>query len=302
MIYENFEQLIESRIKQAVKKNVALVCANEDHALGAIMEAGRDGIVKPILIAEVDKLEPVLEPYKDYCEYEIIPVADETEALKVMVELVQSGKANAIMKGLLQTADLMRAVVSSANGLRTGALMSGMVVVKVPSYHKLLCVTDPGLVTYPDLEQKKQMIENAVKTMKQMGFDNPKVACLAAVDHLNPKMPEAVDGAALKDMYESGDITGCIIEGPISYDLAIDSEAAAIKGYESPVAGDADILLCHNIAVANTLVKSLTFSCGGTAGAIVVGAKVPVVLPSRASSQEEKYHSLVLAASLNAEE
>ncbi len=301
MIYKNFKQLIESRIAHAEKKTVALVCAEEDHALGAIMEAGRDGIVKPLLIANPEKLKPVLEPYKDYCEYELIPVADEAEALNAMVEVVKSGRATAIMKGLLQTADLMRKVVSAESGLRTGSLMSGVLVVEVPTYHKLLCLTDAGLVTYPDVDQKQQMIVNAAAMMRKMGFDEPKVAVLAAVDHVNPKMPETLDGAELKARNERGEITGCVVEGPISYDLAISKESAEIKGYESPVAGDADILLCHNIAVANSLAKCLVLSAGGTAGAIVVGAKVPIVLPSRSSSMEEKYHSLVLAASLEGE-
>ncbi len=300
MVYENFEQLIESRIAHGKKKKtVALVCADEDHALAAVMEAGKKGIVKPLLIAEEEKLKPVLEPYKDYCDYEIIPVGSEDEALQAMVDAVSSGRADAIMKGLIQTGDLMRAVVSSKSGLRTGSLMSGMVVVKIPTYHKLLCVTDPGLVTYPDVEQKKQMINNAVGTLLKMGFDEPKVAVLAAVDRVNPKMPESLDGLALKELNSKGEIPGCIVEGPISYDLAVHKESAEIKGYESPVAGDADVLLCHNIAVANSLVKSLVFSAGGTAGAVVVGAKVPIVLPSRAASTEEKFHSLVLAASLD---
>lgn len=298
MVYKDFKQLIDTNIANATKKTIAVVCAEDDHSLGAVMEAGRDGIAKPLLIAREDKLKPLLKPYEDYCDYEILPVANEGEALQAMVDVVQSGRADAIMKGLIQTGDLLKTVVSSESGLRTGALMSHMLVVKLPTYHKLLCVTDAALVTYPDVVQKRQMIDNTVGTLARMGFDTPKVGVLAAVDHLNPKMPESVEAAELKELNQKGEISGCIVEGPISYDLTISKEAAEIKGYESPVAGDADVLVCHNIAVANTLAKSLTFSASAVGGGMVVGAKVPIILTSRSSSQEEKYHSLVLAASL----
>ncbi len=298
MVYKNFDELIDKNIKNAVKKNIAVVCADEDHTLNAIMMAGRDGIAKPLLIGDKDKIEELVKPYSDYCEYEIIPAADEAETLKKMVELVHAGKADAIMKGKIQTADLMRAIISEENNLRTGSLMSHMLVFEIPTYHKLICVSDAAMVTYPDLEKKKQILQNTVGALKGMGFDDIKVGVLAAVDSVNPKMPESVDAGELKKLNGTGEIPGCYIEGPISYDLAVNKESSEIKGYESPVAGDADMLLCHNIAVANSLVKCLTFSASAKAGGFIVGAKVPIILTSRASSTEEKYYSAVLASSL----
>ncbi len=298
MVYKNFAELIESNREQAVTKTVALVCAEDEHSLGAIMNAGRDGIAKPLLIAREEQLVPLLAPYEGYCDYEILPVADEAEALAAMVDAVKTGKADAVMKGLIQTGDLMKVVVSADGGLRTGSLMSHMVVLQIPTYHKLLCVTDPGLNMYPDVNQKAQIIENAVSTLTSMGFDPPKVAVLAAVDHLNPKKPETVDAVELMRRNQAGQIAGCVVEGPLSYDLVVSAEAAQIKGLQGTVSGDADVVLCPSVTTGNALVKSLVFSGSATAGGIVCGAKVPVILTSRASSTEEKYYSLVLAASM----
>ncbi len=300
MVFKNFDELIEQNIRNAVKKNIAVVSADDDHTLHAIMMAGRDGIAKPILIGDKNKIEEAVKPYAEYCEYEIVAAASEEETLKKTVELIHAGKADAIMKGRIQTADLMRAIVSEENGLRTGQLMSHMLVFEVPTYHKLLCVADAAMVTYPDVQKKKQIIANTVGALKSMGFDDVKVAVLAAVDNVNPKMPESVEADELKQLNGTGEIPGCYIEGPISYDLAINKESSEIKGYESPVAGEADMLLCHSITVANSLVKCLTFTAKAKAGGFIVGAKVPVILTSRASSTEEKYYSAVLASSLKA--
>ncbi len=302
MIYNDFNELIEKNIRGASKKNVAVICAEEAHTLEAVMSAGRDGIAHPILIGNRHKIEEELGEYKDYCEYTIIHAADTAKALDVTVDLVRKGETDAIMKGLIQTSDMMNMVVNKENGLRTGNLISHILVLKIPTYHKLLAITDVAMVTYPDLEQKKKLLLNAVVTLKSMGFTDIKAAVLAAVDFVNPKMPESVDAAELKKLYEAGEIPDCIVDGPMPYDLAIDKEFSSIKGYSSPVAGDADILLCPNITAGNILAKSLVFSAKSVAGAIIVGAKVPIILTSRSSSSEEKYHSVVFAASINKED
>ena len=299
MIYKDFNQLIERNIQGASKKNIAVVSAEDSHTLEAVMTAGKNGIANPILIGDEKKIIKELGNYKDYCDYRIVHAADTKEVLARTLELVHKGEADALMKGLIQTADLMNMVVSRESGLRTGSLMSHMLLLKIPNYHKLVCVTDAALVTYPDAEQKKQILLNTVETLKNMGLTDIKVAVLAAVDHVNPKMPESVDAAELKRLNQEGHFPGCIVEGPISYDLAMDKESSVIKNYSSPVAGDADVLLCPNITSANMLVKSLVFSCRSVAGGIVVGAKIPVILTSRSASTEEKYYSIVLASSLN---
>lgn len=299
MVFTSFDQLIEENRKKQDQKTVAVVCAEDAHTLQAVMTAGKDGVAKPLLIGDETKIRELVKEYEGYCDYSIIPAGDNAEALKKTLEMVRSGQADAIMKGRIETAELMRMVVSQESGLRTGELMSHMLVVKIPNYHKLICMSDVALVTYPDVEQKKQIILNTVGVLKGIGFSDIKVAVLAAVDKVNPKMPESVDAAELKRMNQAGEIPDCIVEGPISYDLAIDPESSRIKGYQSPVAGDADMLLCPNITAGNILVKSLVFSGNAIAGGIVIGAKVPVILTSRASSTDEKYRSVVLAASVN---
>ena len=299
MVFTSFDQLIEENRKKQARKTVAVVCAEDAHTLHAVMTAGKDGVAKPLLIGDEAKIRELVKEYEGYCDYSIIPADDNSDALNTTLELVRSGQADAIMKGRIETAELMRMVVSQESGLRTGELMSHMLVVKIPNYHKLICMSDVALVTYPDVEQKKQIILNTVGVLKGIGFSDIKVAVLAAVDKVNPKMPESVDAAELKKMNQAGEIPDCIVEGPISYDLAIDPESARIKGYQSPVAGDADMLLCPNITAGNILVKSLVFSGNAIAGGIVIGAKVPVILTSRASSTDEKYRSVVLAASVN---
>jgi len=240
------------------------------------MSAGKDGIAHPILIGKRKKIEDELSDYKDYCDYTIIHAKDTAAALKITVDLVRKGETDAIMKELIQTADFMNMVVNKENNLRTGNLISHILILKIPTYHKLLAITDVAMGTYPDLEQKKQLLLNAVNTLKSMGFTDINAAVLAAVDHVNPKMPESVDAAELKKLYEAGEIPDCIVEGPMSYDLAVDKESCVIKGYKSPVAGDADILLCPNITAGNMLAKSLVFSAKSDAGTIIVGAKVPI--------------------------
>ncbi|MBP2651655.1 MAG: phosphate butyryltransferase [Firmicutes bacterium] len=200
------------------------------------------------------------------------------------------------MKGKIQTADLLKAVVNKEKGLRTGSVMSHVVLHEIPTYHKLLVITDGGMMMYPNLAEKKQIIENAVNSLLSLGYDKPKVAVLAAVENVNPKMPEAVDAGLLKEMNQKGEIKNCIVEGPISYDLAMSKDAAKIKGYESPVTEDADILMVPNITVGNIMGKALVYSAGAKIAGFIVGAKVPIVLTSRGSSAEEKYLSLVLSA------
>lgn len=218
------------------------------------------------------------------------------ECLKTAVELIHSGQANALMKGKLETGQIMRAVVSKENGLRKGGLISVVGFFETERYHKLFAVSDMAVNTYPDLQGKKDILENAVRVFHAMGNDNPKVAVLAAVEKLNPKMPETVDADALKKMNESGEITGCTVEGPISFDIATSRQAAQIKGFDSPVAGDADILLVPDIVSGNILAKSLTGFGGAVTAGIVVGAAVPVILVPRSAEASDKYYSIALAA------
>lgn len=297
MEYNNFQQLIEKVEKFQSKKTVAVVAAQDEHTLQAVFKAKKDNIVNPILIGDKPKIKEVLTIlHEGLDDSAIIHAESDKLAAEKAVELVNDNKADFIMKGRIQTADLLKAVVNKEKGLRTGRVMSHLVIHEIPAYHKLLAVTDGGMMMYPTVDEKKQIIENAVSTFIAMGYENPKVAVLAAVEKVNPKMPESVDAGLLKEMNKNGEIINCIIEGPISYDLTMSKESAEIKGFHSPVVGDADILIVPNITSGNILGKSLVYSAGAKMAGFIVGAKVPIVLTSRGSTAEEKYLSLVLSA------
>lgn len=299
MSIKNFDQLIKKVSNFEKKRRVAVVAAQDEHTLEAVFRAKGNNIIVPILIGNREKIKEILS--KNDCAFNdefIIDVESESAAAYKAVELVNMNQADFIMKGKIQTADLLRAAVDKEKGIRTGSLMSHFAILEVPNYHKLLVITDGGMVMYPSLEEKKQIIENAVDVLISLGYEKPKVGVLSAIEKVNPKMPETIDGAELKKMNESGEIKDCIIEGPISYDLAMDKETAEIKGFNSPVVGDVDILLTSNITTGNILAKSLIYSANSKMAGFIVGAKVPIVLTSRGSSAEEKYLSLVLSAEI----
>ena len=203
-----------------------------------------------------------------------------------------------LIKGMLPTGTLLKAVVNKETGIRASQVMSHVAVLDVPSYHKLLYVTDGGMVVAPDLEQKRHILKNALDFCRFLGYDCPKAAALCAVETVNPAMPETADGAALKQEAERGDFGPCLVEGPIALDLATDREAARVKGYRSPVAGDADILLAPSIAAGNLLGKSLYGLAGGEMAGVVLGAKAPITVNSRGATAEEKYWSILICAAM----
>lgn len=298
MEYKSFDDLIKKVQNLDSKKKVAVVSAQDEHTLEAVFKAKKDNIVEPILIGNKKKIIEILSRlHESVLEESIINVESDSEAAEKAVELINENKADFIMKGKIQTADLLRAVVNKENGLRTGKVMSHIVIHEIPTYHKLLAVTDGGMMMYPSLDEKKQILENAVSTFLALGYENPKVAVLAAVETVNPKMQESVDADLLKKMNIKGEIKNCIVEGPISYDLTMSKESASIKGFVSPVTGEADIIVVPNITVGNILGKSLVYSAGAKMAGFIVGAKVPIVLTSRGSTSEEKYLSLALSAS-----
>lgn len=298
MELKNFKELIAKVQNNDTKKRVAVAAAHDEHTLEAVFKAVNDKLVEPVLIGDKEKIVQMLKNLSvSFDENEIIHTSGDTEAAEKTVELINEGKADFIMKGKLQTADLLKAVVNKEKGLRTGSVMSHVAILEIPAYHKLMAVTDGGMMMYPELEEKKQIVENAVGVFTAMGYECPKVAVLTAVETVNPKMPEAVDADNLKKMNQDGEIKDCIIEGPISVDLTFSKESAQIKGYESPVTGEADILLVPNITTGNILSKALIEFAGATMAGMIVGAKVPIVLTSRGATSEEKYLSLVLSAS-----
>lgn len=296
-MYRNFDEIVNA-VKQSNSKRVIAVAAAEDKAvIMAALHAEKERIAEPIFTGNSVKIKELLSTLgADANKYNIIDAKAGMSA-QAAVELVKSEEANILMKGMLETRDMLKPVVQKENNLRTGKLMSHVVVFgNLPHYHKLIVSTDGGMVMYPTLEDKKYIIENAVSTMRAIGYEKPKVAVLAAIEKVNAKMKETVEADELKQMNLRGEIRDCIVEGPISYDVAMSKEIAAHKNYECPYCGDFDILIVPDMTSGNLLGKCWIVTAGAVMGGIIVGAKAPIVMTSRGSSAEEKYYSIALAA------
>lgn len=277
-------------------KIVAVACAQDEDALLAVDNARRNGIINAILVGDMEKIRAIAKACAiDLNAYECIDIADLTEASRKAVELVSTGKAQLVMKGLVDTSIILKAVLDKEIGLRTGNALSHVAVFDLGShYHKLLLITDAAMNIAPDLNTKKQIIENAVVVAKALDIETPKVAAICAKEKVEPKMPATVEAAELQAMNERGEIKGCLVGGPLALDNAVSLEAAKLKKISHPVAGDADILLCPTIEAGNVLYKSLGFLTDAKSAGVIVGAKAPVVLTSRADSEDSKLNSIAL--------
>ncbi|MFH1453858.1 MAG: bifunctional enoyl-CoA hydratase/phosphate acetyltransferase [Armatimonadota bacterium] len=297
---KDLNQLVE-KAKQDRPKKIVLVKAEDKNALPALKAACDEGIVEAILVGNKTIIESSLKDLdfkkgiKDIFDFD-----DPYKASAESVKLINSGEGDALLKGLLHTDILLSAILNKECGLRTGKLLSHVVVAEIKRYHKLLLITDVAMNIAPDLDQKKQIVQNAIDLAAKLGIDDIKVACLAAVEDVNSKMQCTLDAACLAKMSDRGQIKGGKVDGPLAFDNAISKKAVEIKGIKSSVAGDADILLVPQIESGNILFKALDYFGEETKMAgIIVGAKCPVALLSRADSAENKFYSLVLAA-LNA--
>ncbi len=295
---KSFQEMADAAKAMEKKTIVAVVEAQDAHTLEAVVTAKKDGMIEAMLIGNEEKIREILaQEGGDPADFTIVPTGSMEESLEKAVDAINSGKASAIMKGKLETGQFMKAIVKKENGMMAGGRISLIGLYEEPRlYHKLVSITDMGMNTYPDLEGKKDLINNAVKLLHALGIECPKVACLCAVEKMNPKMPETVDADALKKMNQAGEIPGCIVEGPISFDLAMKKSAAEIKGFDSPVAGDADLLLVPDITCGNVLTKCMTDYAGATTAGTILGAKCPVIVTSRSAAASDKYYSIALAA------
>ncbi|WP_337996286.1 phosphate acyltransferase [Oleispirillum naphthae] len=303
MIYSSFNQLVTKvRDDAGRRKVVAVVAADDSHTLEAATRASRDGILTTRLIGPKKKIRELLSALdEDPASYEIIAAEDPVGAAHVAAGLVRDREVDFVMKGKIQTADLLRAMLAPESGVRTGRMLSHLAIAEIPNHHKLIGITDVAITIAPNLDQKREIIENAAAALAGMGFDPPKVALLSASETINPKMIETVEAAELAKSNREGWLSECIVEGPLSYDLAMSREAAEIKGIASRVCGDADLLVVPHITVGNVLLKALRYSAGALSAGIVVGGRVPIVLTSRAVETRDKFLPLVLAASMSAE-
>jgi phosphotransacetylase len=265
-------------------------------ALAAAVEAAHLGLIEPILVGPEGKIrEAAAAGDIDIADLRIVDRPHSHAAAGTAVELVRRGEAELLMKGSLHTDELMAAVVARDTGLRTARRISHVFIMDVPTYHKTLTVTDAAINISPTLEDKVDIVQNAIDLLRGLGLERPKVAILSAVETVNPKIPSTIDAAALCKMADRRQITGALLDGPLAFDNAISAEAAREKGIESAVAGDPDILLVPDLEAGNILAKQLTFLIGAEAAGIVLGARVPIILTSRADSVRARLASSAVA-------
>ena len=297
MVYKSFEQMLDKVRSKPKMSIVAVVGAAEPHVIDAVLEAEKMGIIKPVLIGDAEKIKTIITDLGgDPDKYKIVHADSNEECGKMAVKLINGGEADFIMKGMVDTKDVLKPLVNKENGLHTGRIMSHVAIDEVPGFNRLTVLTDGGMIPHPTLEEKRDIIINAVEVLRSLGYERPSVAVLCGVEKVNPKMPETLDAEALVIMNKDGRIKNCDVVGPISYDLVMDPEAAKLKQFDCPYSGEFDILLAPSMATGNILNKCLTVSAGGKMAGIIVGAKIPVVLTSRGSSSEEKFLSLALAS------
>jgi len=293
-LIKSFDEILRAA-RERGPKTIAVAVAQDAEVLSAVKAAGDMGIAEAVLVGDKEEIAGAArECGVDIGKFEVLDIKDKNEACRKAVELVSAGKAHIVMKGLVDTSLILKAVLDEKIGLRTGNVLSHVAVFDVPGYDRLFYVTDAAMNIAPDLQQKKQIIENAVQVANALGNDNPKVAMLAAVEKVNPKMQATVDAAEIVRMNEAGELKGCVVGGPFALDNAVSVEASKHKGIVHPVAGHADILMVPVIEAGNMLYKSMVFFAGAKNAGIIVGAKAPVVLTSRADSDEAKLNSIAI--------
>jgi phosphate acetyltransferase len=290
-----YERLI-ARAKQVSAATTVVVHPCEETALRGPIEAAEAGIIVPILVGPAAKITGVAREHGlDIGRYEIVDVPHSEAAAAKAVELIHESKGELLMKGSLHTDELMREVTSSKTGLRTARRISHVFIMDVPGYSETLFITDAAINIFPDLDAKRDIVQNAIDLFTQVGLGTPRVAILSAVETVTSKIPSTIEAAALCKMAERGQITDGILDGPLAFDNAIDLEAARIKGIKSEVAGRAQILLVPDLEAGNMLAKNLAFMAKADTAGIVLGARVPIILTSRADSVRSRMASCAAA-------
>ena len=289
-----FDEVLNKAKKYGPKK-MAVASAGAEDVLKAVEAARKEGLADSILVGEKKEIIRIANEMDiDPTNYEIIDKPDKTEAARCAVELVRSKEASILMKGMLGTARILKAILDKEIGLRTDRMLSHVYTLQIKGYDRLLTMTDGAMSISPDLKQKAQIIQNAIYYAHSMGIEKPKVAVVAALELVNPDMPATVDAACLAKMSERGQIVGGIVDGPLGFDNAISKEAAKHKGVESPVSGEVDIVLVPNIESGNIFAKGLVYLAKAVPAGLLLGAKAPVVLVSRSDSAQSKLYSIAL--------
>lgn len=285
-------------LKKQNQAILSVAAAEDKEVLQAVKDSVDIGIIKPILVGDSEKIKSISKEIKfDLSGIKIINSNSIEESAKIAIELVSSKKADFVMKGILDTSILLKSVLNKDYGLRTDSLLSHVMIYQMDNYHKLLLLTDGGMNISPNYEEKEKILKNAIEAANALGIENIKVACIAAKEKVNPKMQATVDGELLQKASMEGKFgKNVIVEGPLSLDIALSKEASKIKGFKSKVSGDTDILLMPTIEAGNGIGKSFTYMANAKSAGVIMGAKSPIVLVSRADSSESKLYSIAYGA------
>lgn len=297
MNIQNFDDLLE-QVKNQPEKRLVAVNGVDVNTLEALNKAVEMGLVKAILTGDKGKIEETCSNLKiDINNYEIIHTTTEREAAEKAVALIHDGEADLIMKGMVSTDKFMKVLLKKEYGLvPPKGILSHVALMENPNYHKLLVFSDAGVIPYPDLEKKILMTRYLIQTAQKLGIENPKVAVIAPTEQIIISIQSCMDGATIAKMSEHGQIEGGEVDGPMALDVAINRESASIKGFTSPVAGDADCLLFPNIDAANVFYKTNSKLCKAQMAGVIAGAKVPAVVVSRGDSERIKFNSIAMAS------
>ena len=292
---------LTEKAKSKPKRRIVVAAAEDEPVLKSLRTAMNEGIVTPILIGDQAKIEKIAQTIDfDLSDVQIVHNdKGPNVSAQIAVSIVKKGEADILMKGFVSTGALLKAVLDKENGLRKGQILSHVAFFESPHYHKLLCVTDVAMNIDPDFDTKVHILNNAVEACHKIGITTPKVAVVAAVETVNPKMEATVHAAMMKTMNDRKQFTGCIVDGPLALDNAVNKEAALHKGIVSDVAGDCDVILVPNLEAGNMFYKALNFLGGATVAAVIMGATVPIVLTSRSDSDSSKMLSIALAAAMD---
>jgi phosphate acetyltransferase len=291
-----YERLI-ARAKGVPTPRTLVVHPSDETSLRGALEAADAGIIVPVLVGPSGKITAIAQEHKlDISRLEVVDAPHSDAAAALAVSMIHEAKGELLMKGSLHTDELMRAVTASATGLRTARRISHVFVMDVPTYAETLFITDAAINIFPDLDAKRDIVQNAIDLYTEVGLGTPRVAILSAVETVTAKIPSTIEAAALCKMADRGQITGGLLDGPLAFDNAIDPDAARIKGLGGPVAGRAQILVVPDLEAGNMLAKNLTFLTKADAAGIVLGARVPIILTSRADSVRARLASCAVAA------
>ncbi|MBS4013206.1 MAG: bifunctional enoyl-CoA hydratase/phosphate acetyltransferase [Bacteroidetes bacterium] len=285
--------------KSNTKKKLVMAAAHDQDAISAVLNAWKNGIIDVILVGDEKKIREIEKSCSyDLSAFEVINEPDVDKAAAISVKMVSEKKADILMKGALGTPNLLRAVLNKEWGLRSGELLSHLALFEIPAYHKILALTDAAMNIAPDITGKVSLINNSVGFLNKLGLEKPKVALLSAAETVSFQMKSSTEAAIITKMNDRGQIKNCIIDGPLAFDNAVSEKSAKKKGIVSPVAGDADLLVADDIDAANAIYKTFIYFSGAKIAAVIVGAAAPIVLTSRADTDQAKLDSIAMAAAV----